>query len=364
MKTSTIGDPRQDPEDVDPEWLTSALEAGGIAKGATITNVCFDGLIGTGQTGRNARFLLNWDDSEGRPASVVGKFASADPSTRDGAFERGTYQREWNFYVNVAPTVRVRAPQCYVALHDAEHSGFVLIMEDLAGSAQGDQFVGLTVEEAELAMTQAVALHAPRWGDPTVQQLFGEGDLLPAERAERSTMFYDFTLEPCIAQLGSRLEPDTIDLCRRFKSTIGAWTLGNDSPQTIVHYDFRPDNLLFGQSPTAPPLVVVDWQTVNAGLGMTDVAYLIGGGFLPTQRAVVERDLVESYREQLTATGIEYNADTCWRDYRFGSLWGLIISVIATIAAAQTERGDDMLATMANRHARHALDLDALSLLE
>ena len=33
--------------------------------------------------------------------------------------------------------------------------------------------------------------------------------------------------------------------------------------------------------------------------------------------------------------------------------------LIATILAAQTERGDEMLTVMAQRHGRHALDLDA-----
>ena len=80
-------------------------------------------------------------------------------------------------------------------------------------------------------------------------------------------------------------------------------------------------------------------------------------------RAAVERDLVEDYRRQLNAAGVAYGADECWRDYRIGSLWGVVITVIATVAAAQTERGDDMLTAMAQRHGRQALDLDALSLL-
>lgn len=41
----------------------------------------------------------------------------------------------------------------------------------------------------------------------------------------------------------------------------------------------------------------------------------------------------------------------------------MIITVIATMAAAQTERGDDMLTAMAQRHGRQALDLEALTLV-
>jgi hypothetical protein len=77
------------------------------------------------------------------------------------------------------------------------------------------------------------------------------------------------------------------------------------------------------------------------------------------QRAHVERDLLDDYRRRLSIAGVDYDADRLWHDYRLGSLWGVVMTVIATILAAQTERGDEMLTVMAQRHGRHALDLDA-----
>jgi hypothetical protein len=41
----------------------------------------------------------------------------------------------------------------------------------------------------------------------------------------------------------------------------------------------------------------------------------------------------------------------------------VLISVLAAVMAEQTERGDDMLSLMASRHARHAIDLEALELI-
>ena len=355
---------RADPEGVDPVWLTGVLEQAGVARGATLTEVRFDGLIGTGQTGRNARFSLAWDAPEGRPSSVVGKFASGDPAARESAFATGAYLREWNFYTHVAQTVSVRTPHCWAARFDPLQPAFVIIMEDLAESRQGDQFVGLSIDEADLALGQAVALHAPRWGDPSLDALFAEPATTPDERSARLQMFYGMTLEPCLERLAPGLNDDVCDLARRFSAKVGSWTAGTGTASTVVHYDFRPDNLLFGQTPAAPPVAVVDWQTVNAGLAMSDVAYLIGGSFEPGNRAAVERDLVEGYRRRLETAGVRYDADACWRDYRFGTLWGMIITVIATVVAEKTDRGDALFTTMASRHGRHALDLDALSLLD
>ena len=115
--------------------------------------------------------------------------------------------------------------------------------------------------------------------------------------------------------------------------------------------------------PDAPPLAIVDWQTYSPGPGTHDVAYMIGGGFEPEVRRKVEQELLAQYRQELAARDVQYDADACWRDYCISSLWGVVMSILAAMMAEQTERGDLMLFTMLRRHAQHALDLDALSLL-
>lgn len=100
-------DVRGTPEVVDALWLTEALTDAGIADGAKVTAVEFRGFIGTGQTGRNARFGLTWDRPEGGPATVVAKFPSDDPSARASAFAHGTYLREWQHH-GCAGAVRAR----------------------------------------------------------------------------------------------------------------------------------------------------------------------------------------------------------------------------------------------------------------
>ncbi|MEZ5376661.1 MAG: phosphotransferase [Acidimicrobiales bacterium] len=356
-------DVRGTPESIDEHWLTATLGAAGVAGGATVTGVQFRGEIGTGQTGRNARFALTWDDPTDRPASVVAKFPSADPAARAAAFANGTYIKEWFFYHDLVDTVSIRTPAIYAAHFDPEAPDFVLLMEDVSGSVQGDQIAGLSVDEAALAAEEAVGLHAPHWANPTLAAKLGV-DLSDEEKVAAVNMMYGATMGGFLDRLGHRLDADVVELVQRFAGSVGQWALGTGSPTTLVHMDYRPDNFLFARDPGAPPIVVVDWQTVNVGLATSDIAYLLGGCFDPDVRASAERELVESYRRRLVATGIDYDADTCWRDYRFSSLWGVAMTVIATVLAEKTERGDDMLTAMAQRHGRHALDLDALALLE
>lgn len=353
---------RGTPEGMDAAWMTEALANAGVARGATVTAVDFLGYIGTGQTGRNGRFALTWDDPAGRPASVVAKFPSEDPHARTMAFTNGSYAREHLFYDQIVDTVHIRTPQVYAGLYDGDAQDFVLLMEDIAGSVQGDQIAGLTPDQAALVTDEAVKLHAPRWGDPTLEATLG-GGVTREMAAMGATMAYEATLPGTLARLGHRLDPDVVALMERLTPHVTPWVMGTGTPSTVIHMDYRPDNFLFGRDEGAPAIVVVDWQTVNSGAAMNDLAYMIGGGFEPAARAAIERDLVERYRTRLVAAGVDYDADTCWRDYRVASVWGVIMTVIATVYAEETERGNDMLTAMGNRHGRHALDLDATSLL-
>ena len=355
-----LTDVRGEPTAVDAEWMTAVLEEGGMARGATVTGVRLVGLIGTGQMGRSARFALTWDDPSGRPATVVGKFPAEDATARSTGFDSGGYVKEWIFYRDFKHRVAVRTPDVWVNLYDADARVFVLIMEDLAGCEQGDQFRGLTVDEAALAVEQAVLFHAPLWGDRSVVPLAGDD---ADESAAKLSAFYGMAMEGTLARLGHALDEEAVSLVRRFAPHVGRWAAGTDTPPTLVHLDYRPDNFLFGVAPGAPPLAIVDWATITCALGTHDLAYMIGGSFEPEQRAAVERDLLADYRRRLAAAGVAYDADACWRDYRISSLWGVIMSVAATMLAQETERGNRMFITMLRRHARHALDLDALELV-
>jgi hypothetical protein len=355
-------DIRIDPEEFDAPWLSKQLDHAGVARGATITSLDFAGYVGTGQISRNARFRLTWSDPLDRPATVIAKLPSADASARAWAFETGLYANEHIFYREIASTVRVQTPQCWVTHYDGATQRCALVMEDMARSAPGDQFGECSSDQVALVVEQAVALHAPRWGDPAIA-----GVLPPPaghDPAELMPRFYAAAIEPCLQRLGYGLSDEVVGLIEQFGAAMGRWSLGTETPRTIIHGDFRPDNFLFATDPESPPLVVVDWQTVGNGCGPTDVAYFVGGAFTPEIRRQVERDLVEAYRHQLNAAGVAYSLDACWRDFRWGTLHGVMVAVLATMMAAQTERGDRLFTLMLSRHAQHALDHDALGLVE
>ena len=149
-------------------------------------------------------------------------------------------------------------------------------------------------------------------------------------------------------------------LVDRLVPRLDAYLRARPQPWTIIHGDFRADNLLFG----GDRVVVVDWQTVGLGPGPSDLSYLLGASL------TAGRPPCHTRRRSSTATcrasSVRASTSTAthvWEQYRLYSFGGLIMAIVASYLVQRTDRGDEMFITMAQRHARQALDLDAESLI-
>ena len=348
------------PEQLTPTWLTEALA--GVLGGAVVTDVR-PTPVGTGQMCDSVRLGLTYDGAvpEGAPESVIAKLPAADPQSRATGLSLRSYETEVRFYQQLAPDLGIRTPRAYHADIDVTTGSFVLLLEDMAPARQGDQLAGCTLAEATAALDQLVGLHAPRWGDPSLSQL----EWL-ARDPEASRMFMLGLLPNLWAGFTERY----VDRLGPEVHEVGGGVIGgleryldDGSPRTVTHGDYRLDNLLFGGSPEAPTVAVVDWQTCGIGNALSDVAYFIGAGLLVDDRRPNEEALVRRYHERLGAAGVDLPWDDCWRSYRRGTVAGVIMALAASMLVERTERGDAMFMVMAERHARHALDVDALGAL-
>lgn len=349
-----------DPDAVTPAWLTEVLRHSGAISGDDEVASFTAESIGTGQVGANVRFTLTYGSGSG-PATVVGKFSSRDPVSQAGGVATLTYETEVAFYRELAPTVSISRPHCHFA--DIEHgtANVVLLMEDLAPAVQGDQIAGCTLEDATVAIDEAARLHGPRWGDPSLADLawLNRSGQSGGLAAMLPTMWGSF-----VDRYRATLDDVTIETGDRLPQLLGGLASYQPASLTVIHYDYRLDNMLFGKSPDRP-LVVVDWQTVQLGLGASDVAYFLGNAFEPEVRRGCEEALVQRYHTALVeehgVTG--YSLEQCWDDYRRSSYASLLMAVFASMVVGQTERGDRMFMAMANRSAQMGADLDAPGIL-
>lgn len=364
------------PDDITDAWLTDALVASGAAPaGAVVERHTAEG-IGTGQVGQNVRFTLTWsgiDDADdgaagsgagaGVPSTVVGKFAAADEQSRLAGLMTGTYVREVSFYRELADRCAMRIPFCHVAELDPDTGEFVLLFEDIAPARQGDQIAGCTIDEAALAMTELGKLHASYWDDPSLDGREWLAHRARPDSAMILASMYDGFAGGFAERYGDRLPDLTLAVVEAFSGRIGDWLATDEGPLTLLHTDYRLDNMLFGTGPGAPPLTVVDWQTPAVGVGASDAAYFLGGGLGIDDRRTHERDLLEVYRQSLAAGGVELSADALWAQYRANAGAGLHMTVVASMLVGRHDRGDAMFCAMAERHTAHMDDLETLTII-
>lgn len=349
--------------DVTPEWLTNALgQAGALQPGATVAR-CKAEPVGTGQMADTVRFRLTYDAgrADAGPASVVGKFASADDQSRGTGLALRAYEIEVRFYQEVAARIDARVPRAYVAEIEPATGWFTLLLEDIVGGVQGDQIEACGPDVAAAVLDEMAGLHAPCWeaddlaalewlnrGSPEADQLLG-------------TMVQ--TLLPgFLERYADTMAPEHQELCRFLADHMSAYVSLREGPRTAGHCDFRLDNLLF--QPEDPRPVVVDWQTLIWGRGAADVAYFVGGSLTTDDRRRHESDLLAGYHDSLCRRGVsDYSLEQLRADTRGETFAGLIMAIVASMLVQRTERGDLMFLTTATRHAQHAIDVDAPALL-
>jgi hypothetical protein len=350
------------PETITADWLTERLrEAGhGTAEVRDFTGA----RVGTGQIGKCIRFTLEVaNGDETTPRSLIGKFPSDDPLSRQTGVQLRNFLKEVSFYRDLASRLTISVPRCYYAAIEGEGPEFALLLEDLAPAQQGDQLAGCSEAVARAAVLELVGLHAPSWCDATLRGIDWLGE--PNETtAELIRSLYRAQLPGFLGRYADRLARDEVAIIERVADSKGPPFERLGDPFALVHIDYRLDNLLIDATAEPPRISVVDWQSITLGSPLADVAYFLGAGLLPDERRRVERAIVVAYHEALTRAGVgDYPFERCWIDYTRGTFAGFVVTVIAALMVQQTERGDEMFIAMARRHSRHALDLGAEELL-
>ena len=334
--------------DLTPEFLSEAL-------GRRVVDVSLTP-VGTGQVADSVRMDLTWDPTDTGPAMLVAKVTSSSEVSRTIAGITRTYEIEVGFYTDIAPRIGVNAPACHYAAHDPVTGAYCIMLDDLAPCEQGDQMRGCSVDEAALALRELPELHAP--GTDQALQSFPWLRRREPSEADFASAFFASLLPGFFERYADRLDDDVVAMTER---SVGSAARATAPPAdaTIVHGDFRCDNLMFG----GPRVWVLDWQTMSIADGIADVSYFLGGSLQVEDRRKYEAELVQAYVEEMSARGVAMDADDCWERYRRHAFAGLLMAIGASMNVERTERGDEMFVAMANRAGRHVLDLGAEALL-
>ena len=258
-------------------------------------------------------------------------------------------------------------PRLYYVDYVQGTADIVLVMEDLDPREQGDQLKGCSPDEAFMALSEAAKLHRAFWGDQTLFDLSWVSRRDPEQNTQTIALLE--ALQPAfVERYRGVLSAEAIEMSEYFVQKASNWFSGIPEPLTLVHGDFRLDNLMYAptNSSALPALVVVDWQTVAHSHGALDVSYFVGSAFEPDERRRNEEQLVSHYLRELTREKLAppISKDELWLNYRRFSWSGFIMAILASMIVGRTDRGDEMFVVMANRHASQVVDLDAVEFLE
>ena len=143
-------------------------------------------------------------------ATLIVKLPSQDEAVRQRVALG--YRSEYSFYTEVADSLTVPLPRWLLCEFDREGADLVLLMEDLAPAEQS--FTGATMPKPDADFAR------------------GMGDLAV------------MAVETTVARLGERMSAEdraTLEACA---AVIGRWLLTAPERFSLLHGDYRLDNLL------------------------------------------------------------------------------------------------------------------------
>ncbi len=359
--------------DLDLTWLRAALAGAGPETGLDPARLRAVGVqpLESGTTSR-ARLHLTWgpapegdDDPVAEPpASMFVKLPADGAGARLFGTLIGLGANEVGFYATIRPHVDLPAPRGYVA--DRGRAGrFALLLEDLAGTGAHFPTVagGCSADHADAVMTALARVHAPLWGS----RRFG-GDLRwvfrPADN-DRVRRLQRLLLSTALRRARSRLADELGDSNARLLERAQALDHALDDhratgPTTLLHGDTHLGNTYALPDGRAG---LYDWQVLQQGHGLRDVAYFSVLSTPVEMRRAHERDWVDHYLGELRRLGVDPpDRDDAWLHYRLYALDALRGAVF-TAAMGDRLQPEAQWRAGLDRAATATSDLDTLGAL-
>lgn len=352
--------------EVNVDWLNHALRESGTLTNEHIVGV--DARVlgeGAGFMGNVAKLGLDLS-AEAAPLSLVLKIPT-DNDNRHLGQTIGVYEREIRFYQELQPLMNIRTPRhIYSAMDtntDPERTikalrfldrfpiwmisaclpllnwlssrttyRYVLLIENLENHRIGDQVGGCTLSEAEAVLDTMARMHARFWDSDELDNypwLLPPGvgvkpmQMMYLQAVEQFKQAHAGWLTPNQVNVLDWLKVHFFDLVQQF----------NQVPSTLIHNDFRLDNLCFDDE--KGEVILFDWQTLGRGPCGFDLAYFLSASFAEPLSRETLVSLLEYYRQGLGEYGVALSMPRLQWYYQAG-----LLGVLNRVVPAQFQ---DML---------------------
>jgi hypothetical protein len=300
---------------------------------------------------------------EGCPSTVVVKLPALDEAAVFTSTVLSMYLREVRFFTQLADQSPIRVPRCHHASSDDETSQFVVVMEDLSHLRVVDQIAGMGLADAERAVDGLAAWHAAWWG---------KADAL-AEAGVTLSLgdpIYPAVVPMVFDEGWAKVEGSSIDIPEAIRAVQPGFNAALPglladlalAPTTMIHGDFRADNLVFGDDGS---VAAFDFQLIGTGSGAYDLAYFVTQSLDPDVSQSAEQPLFQRYTEGLRAGGVPAgDLDGLWERYRQAALFCLAYPIVASRGMDLDDpRQRELVACMLGRFERAVRQLDLADLV-
>jgi len=302
-------------DDLTTDWLQLALSD--VVKGATIEEFSTEIIgIGAGFMGQLARVGLRYaDDSTNAPRSVIAKFASTRPETREMAREQNLYQREIGFYRDIGQDVGISVPACYYSELREESNFFVMILEDLAPGIPSDQVTGTDRETSREVIEQFAKLHAKWWNCEDLEDYAWAKWVIQETPIDEALGSFEESMKQAEATGRFDAYPEMKRLMPLLPPLFRI-APAPPFPFTLTHGDLRSDNII-QRSPEGGRFAVIDWQLAGIGDPVNDIARWLVQSISIEDRRDTEQELLKLYHGRLVEHGVKnYSYKKFINDYK------------------------------------------------
>ena len=340
-------------EDIDESWLTGMLKQDGVLTQGEVTGLDIK-LIGeeTGFLGQVAVLTPTYSEPTSAPSSLILKIPIASKNRIMGQ-SMGVYEREIRFYTELKHELSVKSPAYYGsalnAFDDPEVVSnrlralarlpiliiallallvrfvfglmprrYVLLIEDVSHLQLGDQQSGCNPDEIQWALNAMAKLHAPYWHSEKAERnipwiaALGYSAKLIHMMYLQSARAYEKEAFPQLSERQRRLFKWVGEHGTNITEVLG------EQPRTLLHGDFRLDNICFDLDHSE--VLLFDWQTMTFGSAGLELAYFLSSALSADDKEETVVSLINHYHEALAHEGVEVSAAYLRWSYELGML--------------------------------------------
>ena len=304
-------------QDITVLWLNEALAPHLVQKRTSVVSCAVEPIDeSSGGTGIYGMVSIEYESSDAAlPAKL---FAKIYRHSEHVPLPAAQYRTEVAFYQHLGNNSGVRVPDMMYGGFDAATGRAGMLMQDMSAHRPGDTTIGCSLDDAKAVVNAAADLHARWWRNPEIDSLDWLFDISAIFASVRTASLSDVIRTGRIVQYvppGSYGAAVARALAEEDQHLIGPPV----DPTTLIHGDYRLDNIFFDDTKTPTQPIVFDWGIIAPGNAALDLACFLTTA-VDSLTLDAEIALLDGYLGLLSIAAHKYEMDQLMKDYRIAVL--------------------------------------------